>query len=98
MKENGKMIKKKELEYIINMMELDIKENGKIIYLMVMEYIIVLIINGDMKVNLKNGLKKEMEYNIFQKDLYIKENGARWRKSMWWISTTRRPPTISGNP
>ena len=51
MKENGKMIKKKDVEYIKKQMELDIKGNGKIVYPMDLDYIIFITIIGDMKVD-----------------------------------------------
>ena len=41
MKENGKMIKKKEKEYFIIMMVIDMKENLKMAYLKEKEYFII---------------------------------------------------------
>ena len=40
MKENLKIIKKKDMEYIIIMMEIDMKENGKMIIKKELEYYI----------------------------------------------------------
>ena len=74
MKENGKMIKKMDMEYFISYLEINMKENGKIIYLMDMGYIIFTILIGNIKENGKINFLMDMVFYIFQKEYYMKEN------------------------
>ena len=72
-KENLKMEKEKEKEYIILKMVIDMKENGKMTYLKEKEYIILKMVK-DMKENLKMMYQKEKEYIIIKVVIDMKEN------------------------